>query len=222
MALPDHVHALPLTTTIQGRERTFTPAAVETESGLLLFDVGLPGTLDLLEAELEAADFGLSDVEGVLLTHQDGDHCGALAELREATDPFVVAHEPTARIVDGREDPRSGPDRYPPARVDCAFDGSVTFDTLAGPAHVFPTPGHTPDHVSVHFPEARFLLAGDALTADEDGLQSPNEGFTEDWDRALESVAALAELDVESTLCFHGGFVEAGRDRIAEIGETGE
>jgi glyoxylase-like metal-dependent hydrolase (beta-lactamase superfamily II) len=217
MPLPDAVHALPITVSRGDTEQTFTPAAVETSRGLLLFDVGLPGTLDLLGAALDDSGFALEDVDTVLLTHQDGDHCGALAELREQTDPFVVAHEPTARIVDGRDDPRSGPDRYPPARVDLAFDGSVTVDTDAGPARVVPTPGHTPDHVSVFFPESGFLLAGDALTADERGLQPPNEGFTEAMDRALESVGTLAELGVTSTLCFHGGYVEAGSDRLEAI-----
>jgi glyoxylase-like metal-dependent hydrolase (beta-lactamase superfamily II) len=217
MALPDAVHALPVTVPRGDTEQTFTLAAVETADGLLLFDVGLPGTLDLLESALADAGFTLADVETILLTHQDGDHCGALAELRDRTDVFVVAHEPTARIVDGREDPRSGPDRYPPARVDLAFEGSVTLATEAGPARVLPTPGHTPDHVSVFFPDSGFLLAGDALTADERGLQPPNEGFTEDLDRALESVSTLAALGVESTLCFHGGYVEAGSDRLDDI-----
>lgn len=217
MALPDAVHALPVTVPRGDTEQTFTPAAAECTGGLVLFDVGLPGTLDLLESALDDAGFSLPDVRTVVLTHQDGDHCGALAELLERTEAFAVAHEPTARIVDGREDPRSGPDRYPPARVNLAFEGSVTLDTHAGPARVIPTPGHTPDHVSVFFPDAGFLLAGDALTADEDGLQPPNEGFTEDVDRALASAADLADLGVESTLCFHGGYVDAGSDRIAEI-----
>lgn len=217
MALPDAVHALPVTVSRGDTEQTFTPAAAECAGGLVLFDVGLPGTLELLESALDDAGFSISDVRTVVLTHQDGDHCGALAELLERTEAFVVAHEPTARIVDGRENPRSGPDRYPPARVDLAFEGSVTLDTHAGPARVIPTPGHTPDHVSVFFPDAGFLLAADALTANEDGLQPPNEGFTEEMGRALESAADLADLGVESTLCFHGGYVDAGSDRIAEI-----
>lgn len=221
MPLPEHVHALPLTTTIQGQGRTFTPAAVETERGLLLFDVGLSGTLDLLEAELEAA----GEVSLIPTASSSPTRAATTAErspnsARRSTRSLPHTTPPPASSTAGRTPARVP--TYPPARVDCAFDGSVTFDTLAGPATVFPTPGHTPDHVSVHFPEAQFLRAGDALTADDSGLQSPDEGFTEDWDRALESAAELAALDVDSTLCFHGGFVEAGSDRIAEIAETGE
>jgi hypothetical protein len=36
-------------------------------------------------------------------------------------------------------------------------------------------------------------------------------------DVALESAGRLAELDVGRVLCYHGGFVGAGNDRIAEV-----
>ena len=42
--------------------------------------------------------------------------------------------------------------------------------------------------------------------------------MSENMDEALTSVERLAGLDVARTLCYHGGFVEAGSDRIAEIG----
>jgi hypothetical protein len=34
---------------------------------------------------------------------------------------------------------------------------------------------------------------------------------------AWESVEQLAELDVSTTFCFHGGFIEAGADRIEAL-----
>lgn len=220
MGLPEHVHHLPLEFEYEGRQLTINPCAVETERGLLLVDVGVPGPLDELEAGLADAGFDLGDVTTVLLTHQDGDHAGALAAVQERTDAASVASERAASIITGREPPRGrdpDDDRYPPARVDLELEGGATFHTLAGPARVVPTPGHTPGHLSVFFPEARFLVAGDALTADEDGLQGPSPEMSEDMDVALESAGRLAELDVERILCYHGGFVEAGADRIAEV-----
>jgi hypothetical protein len=38
-------------------------------------------------------------------------------------------------------------------------------------------------------------------------------------DRAIESVGALAALEIEHTLCYHGGYVDQGSDRIREIHE---
>jgi glyoxylase-like metal-dependent hydrolase (beta-lactamase superfamily II) len=218
--LPEHVHALPLELEYKGRDLTLDPCAVETGRGLLLFDVGPAGSLGVLESALADAGFDLGDVATVLLTHQDADHAGALSAVRERTDAMAVASERAAAVITGREPPRgSDPDddRYPPARVDLELEAGATFDTLAGPARVVPTPGHTPGHVSVFFPEAGFLVAADALTADEDGLQGPSPEMSEEMDVALESAGRLAELDVERVLCYHGGFVDAGNDRIAEV-----
>lgn len=220
MGLPEHVHHLPIEFDYDGRELTINPCAVETERGLLLFDVGARGALSGLEAGLDAAGFDLGDVATVLLTHQDADHAGGLSAIQERTDAAAVASERAAAVVDGREPPRGrGPedDRYPPARIDLELETGATFHTLAGPARIVPTPGHTPGHLSVFFPRAGFLVAADALTADEDGLQGPSPEMSEDMDVALESAGRLAELDVERVLCYHGGFVDAGSDRIAEI-----
>jgi glyoxylase-like metal-dependent hydrolase (beta-lactamase superfamily II) len=217
--LPDGVHVLPLTMTFEGQDVVLNPSAIETERGLLLVDTGTPDTVEQLEARLEEVGYALSDVASVLVTHQDGDHAGGLATVVQRANPFVVAHERAGPVVDGRDSTRGpGDDRYPPARVDLELGGTATFSTRAGPARVVPTPGHTPGHVSMYLPEERLLLAADALTADEDGLQGPRPDMSRHMGEALRSVARLAELDVERTLCYHGGFVDEGSDRIAEIG----
>jgi len=219
--IAESVYALTQTLETDEGSRAFHPAAVETDRGVVLLDVGLPGQADALGDELAAAGFDWSDVWAVLLTHQDGDHAGALATVVEETDPVVFAHETCARYVDGREDPIKGEgDRYPPVDVDVELVGGVSFRTAAGPMDVVFTPGHAPGHVSLYFPEERLLLAADALTADEEGLQGPSERFTIDMDGAAESVRRLADLDVETVHCFHGGTVEADSDRIAEIADS--
>ncbi|WP_049898319.1 MBL fold metallo-hydrolase [Halococcus agarilyticus] len=221
MDLPDHVHALSLDVAFEGREITLHPSAIETERGLLLLDTGLPSTIDQLADRLDAAGFALDDVVTVLVTHQDGDHAGGLSAVVERSGATVVAHEHDAPAIDGREDPGGPPgrERYPPARVDLELGGAATFHTRAGPARVVPTPGHTTGHVSVFLPEERLLIAADALTVDEDGLAGPRPDVTRDVDRALSSVARLADLDIDRTLCYHGGFVKEGTDRIAAIAD---
>jgi glyoxylase-like metal-dependent hydrolase (beta-lactamase superfamily II) len=219
MALPPTVHLLPLEFEHRGRPSVLTPVAVETDRGLLLVDTGLDSTVDQLEARLADAGFGLEDLRLVLLTHQDVDHVDALATITDRVSPVVVASTHAARIVDGREEPRGGvgSGRAPPVPVDVELDGWGTFDTRAGPARVVPTPGHTPGHVSLYFPDERLLVAADALTADDGVLRGPRPEMTEDVALALESVGRLAELGVDHVVCYHGGSVEAGSDRIAEI-----
>jgi glyoxylase-like metal-dependent hydrolase (beta-lactamase superfamily II) len=223
MVVPEAVHVLPVTVETDGREVTVHPVAIDTERGPLLLDAGPPAAVDQLASGLERAGHALADVATVLVTHQDWDHAGGLAAMQEVADATVLAHELEAPAVDGRDDPRGAGDgdRYDPARVDVSFDGELTLATAAGPARVLHTPGHTPGHVSVYLPAERLLLAADALTADEDGLQGPNEAFTEEMGTALDSAGRLARLDIETTVCYHGGVVDAGSDRIAEIADRG-
>jgi glyoxylase-like metal-dependent hydrolase (beta-lactamase superfamily II) len=219
--LTDSVYALTQTLETDEGTRAFHPAAVETPRGVVLLDVGLPGQADALADELDAAGFSWEDVWAVLVTHQDGDHAGALATVVEETDAVVFAHETCAPYVDGRQEPIKGEgDRYPPVPVDVELVGGETVRTNAGPMRVVFTPGHAPGHVSLYFPDERLLIAADALTADDDGLQGPSEHFTLDMAEAAESVETLATFDVETVHCFHGGTVETDDARIAEIAES--
>lgn len=217
--LADDVYAFPQTIQLEGEEATFTPAAVETDRGILLVDVGFPQGIDQLQDHLADIDRELDDVWAVLLTHQDGDHVAGLSVLAERIDPLVFAHPECAPYVDGRLDPLKGEedDRYPPVPVDVEVADETILRTLAGPMQVLHTPGHSPGHVSLYFPEQRLLVAGDALTAPEGELAGPSEEFTPDMEAAVDSVGTLADEDVERTLCYHGGYVEQGTGAIARL-----
>ncbi|ELZ05608.1 beta-lactamase [Natrialba chahannaoensis JCM 10990] len=223
------VHALPITVDYGGQDLAITPAVVETERGLVLFDVGPAesGAVDAIETHLRALEYELTDIWLVILTHHDGDHAGALETLLDRTDAMVAAHREETPYVTGERDPikGSGDDRYPPVSVDIELVGGVCVPTLAGPFEVVETPGHSTGHISIHFPDGELLVAGDALVADGPGdgadrLAGPKPEFTPKMERALESVATLADLDVTHTLCYHGGYVPAGADRIREIAES--
>ncbi|WP_435363882.1 MBL fold metallo-hydrolase [Haloarchaeobius sp. DYHT-AS-18] len=219
---PAGIHPLALEFSFGGRDLTIHPTAVETDHGVLLVDVGLPGATDQIRAQLDEVGVALDDVSMVLLTHHDGDHAGGLAELEAETDLIVVAHEDEAAFIDGREWPLKTPedgDRYPPVPVDLELVGGETFRTAAGPMQVVATPGHTPGHSSLYFPDQRFLLAGDALNND-DGFTGPKPQYTPDMETAIESVGRLAELAVDTTHCHHGGTADAGTAAIAELYES--
>ncbi|WP_302082556.1 MBL fold metallo-hydrolase [Salinibaculum rarum] len=219
MEITDGVYAFPQTIERDGAERTFYPSAVDTPTGLLLVDVGLQGQVEQIEANLTEAGFDWDDVRGVIITHQDGDHAGALSAVLERTDATVYTHAGCSPYVDGRKHPikSSDDERYPPVGVDVALVGGVAFRTEAGPMDVVFTPGHTPGHISLHLPDAGVLLAADATVADEDGLAGPDERFTLDMDEALESLAKLATLEFDRTLCHHGGLVDEGTSRLAAL-----
>lgn len=224
MPVPDAIHQFSLSVETPNGTQTFHPAAVETPTGLVLVDVGLPGQADELASELADAGFDFGDVRGILLTHQDGDHAGCLETVVErvvdaaGVAPTVYAHVADAPYIDGRTKPiKSEDDRYPPVAIDVEITEGVIFRTEAGPMRVIETQGHTPGHVSLYVPESKFLLAGDALTVGEDGLAGPSPQHTPEMETATESVGTLAELTVASVLCFHGGAIDAGTDAIADI-----
>jgi glyoxylase-like metal-dependent hydrolase (beta-lactamase superfamily II) len=167
----------------------------------------------------------------VLLTHHDADHVAGLPELERETPVIVTAHADEAPYVDGRRRPVKIDDddeRYPPVAVDLELSGEETFHTAAGPMWVVETPGHSPGHVSLYFPDHQFLVAGDALTNDggavPDGVDGtfggPKPAYTPNMARAVESVGRLAELDVESTHCYHGGTADAGTADIGAIHDS--
>lgn len=215
------VHTLPVTVAYGGRELTITPTLVETERGAVLIDVGPAGSLEGLRTHLRSLGYDLTDVWLVVLTHHDGDHAGGLAALCEHTDAVVATHRDEAPYVTGEREPIKGDgDRYPPVDVDLELADGVRIPTLAGPMEIVETPGHAPGHVSLHFPDGGLLLAGDALVADgEEPLSGPKPEFTPDMDRALESLERLAGLEIDHVVCYHGGYVDRGRDRIAEIAD---
>lgn len=221
MEITDGVHTLPIDFEFMGDPVTVHPVAIETGRGLLLVDAGIPGTTDQLAAGLADAGFKLDDVAYVLVTHGDTDHAGGVAEVVERTGATVFAHSAETPFIEGREDPvkDDGIDAdVSPVRVDVEVVDSVAFRTRAGPVRVVDTPGHCPGHVSLYLPEERLLVSADALTAmGGDGLAGPIPDFTPDMDAAADSVGRLATFDVDRTLCYHGGLVEEGSERIEEI-----
>lgn len=210
------VYALELEHEFMGETRSIHPAAIETEHGIILIDVGLPGHLSSIEANLKEAGFQLEDIEIILITHQDADHAGALDEVTNHTNATVAAHVDDAPYIEGARDPIKGNDRYPSVPVDIEVVDSVRFLSTVGKIQIVATPGHTPGHISIYIPQVNLLIAADALTA-EDSFGGPNEDFTPDMDAAIDSIGRLAVLDVERTLCFHGGLVEHDTDRIETI-----
>lgn len=158
MRLADHAYALPLSLELRGHELTIHPGAVETDDALLLFDVGTPGAADDLEAALGEHGFDFEDVEGIIVTHQDADHAGALSEVVERSDATVYAHVADTPYVEGDEELlKSSPERpmsYEGTPVDVQIVGGEVFRTAAGPLRVVYTPGHTPGHCSLFLEDA--------------------------------------------------------------------
>jgi glyoxylase-like metal-dependent hydrolase (beta-lactamase superfamily II) len=116
-------------------------------------------------------------------------------------------------------------ERLEPVGVDERIENGTRLD-LAGGTKVISTAGHTPGHISLYLERSKVLIAGDALTAEKGSLNGPNPSMTLEMSTAIQSIRSLADLEIDTIVCYHGGVVsedangqlrrviqEASRDR---------
>ncbi len=123
-----------------------------------------PGPADASHLDAVARAVGEARVVSILTTHAHADHAAAAAPLADR----MGAPAPTA--------PASG----------------ETVETDAGSVVAVATPGHTPDHMAFHWPDARAVFVGDLLMGgQETTLVAAPEGDLADYLRSLKRVRSL-------------------------------
>lgn len=218
MEIIEGVYGLPQTLELgEDHKEKIYPVAIEDEEGLILVDAGLPGNVDKIRENLDEHDFSLEDVEKLVLTHQDFDHCGCAAELVEETDATVFAHRADSLAIDGREDPIKGEERYPAVDVDVELSGGEVFHADGREIKVLPTAGHTPGHISLLLED--LLISGDILNVEESGLSGPRERFTPDMEESIQGLNRLSFESFGKIHCFHGGKVEKDSEDVRKVFE---
>ena len=229
MRIADGVYVLPIPRGSREAEGFLSLTLIlDDENGNTLVDTGLPAQAGAIDAALGEADIGVRDLARIILTHQDLDHIGSGAALVRQSGARVLAHPADAPYIEGELSPlkitpemleqrpqmREVLKRLEPVRVDEYLDDGERLD-LAGGIRVIFTPGHTPGHLSLYLERSKVLVAGDALTAEDGHLNGPNPPMTLDVREAARSVSSLAELDVQTIVCYHGGVV--GEDANGQL-----
>jgi glyoxylase-like metal-dependent hydrolase (beta-lactamase superfamily II) len=224
MKLNDDVYVLTLPLNVNGQSRQLSLTLIQDATyGPTLVDTGLPGQAGAIDAALAEAGVRVQDLKRIILTHQDLDHVGSLRDLVRATGARVLAHAAEVAYIDGTLRPmkwtpellaqipelRALIDSWRPTPVDEHLHDGTRLD-LAGGVRVIFTPGHTPGHISLYLERTRTLISGDTLLANEGQLMGPNPTpqVTLDLALALRSVQKLAQLDVQTIVCYHGGVVD--------------
>ena len=240
MKLAEGIEMLELTSDLAGRRMTIYPILFTDRDGTTLVDTGMPGQLPALLAAIDATGVSPASLRRIVLTHQDMDHIGNARELRSKSGAAVLAHEEEVPYIQGekrllkfdpsrlesmlaslpeaaRDSARALFSSPPSAHVDQYLHDGDVIPVGAG-ARVVYTPGHTPGHISLYVPTERLLIAGDGLRVESGQLLGPSEANTPDMERALLSVRKMAELEVETVVCYHGGpFGPGAGGRLKEI-----
>jgi len=153
--------------------------------------------------QLSKVGIETEDVETVILTHFHTDHAGGLHHFPDS-DILVPGDDyKSAQGFAGKLQgylPHRWPEWFAPSPIpfeDVAigpFEQSYSV-TEAGDVLVVPTPGHTPDHVSVIVKAdgISYFLAGDTSYTEELLLEREPDGVSPDRDTTVETIDAILE-----------------------------
>jgi ribonuclease/clavin/mitogillin len=130
----------------------------------LLFDLGYPGTMGKMRANLDCMDTPLSQIRYAVASHYHIDHAGLAQELKLAGVPLLVLEEQVDAIPLMKRNTKPQ-DHY----VEITTDDNLTIpcsesrNLLKGigiPGEILHTPGHSVDSISL------LLDSGEVFTGD--------------------------------------------------------
>lgn len=212
-----------------GKPDFIHPTILKTDEELILIDCGYPGFLPHLETAAGQHGLTLRDLTGILITHDDIDHVGSLAELKRLYPALkVYAPEKEAVSITGSrksarlqqaedlfdslpEEHQAGARQFQellrsvkPVPVDHVIS-NLTDGFLFNGVRIVNTPGHTPGHISLFLEDTGTLIAADALVLEGNDFNIANPQFAIDLEAAVESVRKIRSLQPDTVICYHGG-----------------
>ncbi len=134
---------------------------------------------------------------GILVTHTDVDHIGAVAELAEGTGAEVWA--PAAEVEALRSGTTRGGFRVPPHEPAHTVEDGDTVEVAGIAFEVVGVPGHTHGHVAYY--AGGCLFSGDVLFAGSVGRVDLPGG---DWNSLLASIQKLLDRYPAETIVYSG------------------
>lgn len=196
---------------------------------MVLIDCGYSGFLQNIEEAMGEKGLDCNKLTKIIITHQDHDHLGALAQFQKKYPTIkVIASEVEAHYITGErkslrleqaeemqkflpEEQKEFGRRFigilknvEPAHVDITVKEGNTFPWCGG-CEIIETPGHTPGHISLYLINKKIMITGDAAVIENNNLVIANPQFTLDIKKAEESLLKLKEYDVDTFICYHGG-----------------
>jgi metallo-beta-lactamase class B len=206
-----------------------TSLLVETDSGLILIDAGLPQSAELIDANIRELGFDPLQIEAILVSHAHYDHAGGINALQRMTGAAVYTSEKgvepltKGRLLPGdpqhREDPAHG--SFPPVRnVRAVADGESVMVGNVSVMAVY-TPGHTNNGVTWTWESCALGTCYDVVYADSlTSVSAPGFSYAASGaaEAMTESAARIADLDCDILLTPHPFFFGM-HDKLERIDE---
>jgi len=150
---------------------------VSAKTSRLLVDLGWPGTMGMMRANLERMDVPITEITYALATHYHIDHAGVAQELKEAGVPLLVLEVQVYAIplMKRWTKPR---DRYLEIAahdnvvISCDESRSL-LEGIGIPGKILHTPGHSDDSVSLLLDDGS-VFTGDLTPPQWIGLEDPD------------------------------------------------
>lgn len=231
-AMPEKYTVLTLSYVFGGDTQRLFLTVLFGERDTVLVDCGYPGSLEMIENALRARGVEPASITGLVLTHQDDDHMGAAAELKEKypsvkiyasalEEPYISGKRKNLRLEQAEalqsllpEEQKPWGERFcarlqalRPVAVDVKLRHGDMFD-WGGGCEIIHTPGHTPGHISLRALNDEFVICGDAAVAEAGALAIANPQFCLDPEAAEKSLALLRGLSCRRYICCHGGSLD--------------
>jgi len=188
------------------------------EEELTLIDTGFRGSSPRVINFIHSLGRSVREISLILITHHHPDHIGSLVEFRKFAPQAEVAiheadlsldsqlllpkvirtvlHFPLFSALEPLLNPKLG-------EVTLKLKGGEVLRPL-GTLKVIHTPGHTPGSISLFSPQRKLLIVGDTINSRYRNLRLPPKSVSSSLSQAINSIAALAQLDFEILCCGHG------------------
>lgn len=218
---------LELKSEINGQEVVLHFTLLEVNSKFLLVDCGYEETFEDLKKILRARSIEITDLDAILISHDDIDHIGALYQMKQLNPsarvmashieaPSLSGHVKSERLAQAEQLYAAMPEEH--KKWALQFQNSlrairrvpveielVDGELIESEIKVIHTPGHTRGHISFYIPSLKLLIANDALVIENGEFNIANPQFTLDMHSAINSIKKLQSLDIQTVYCFHGG-----------------
>jgi glyoxylase-like metal-dependent hydrolase (beta-lactamase superfamily II) len=212
---------------------------IETESGRILVDTGMPNAGQRLDQVFEDAGVGPRSVQLIVLTHGHMDHVGSIAHAQQITGAKVLCHRSFSDDLAKGEIEAAIPQnlvgrllnlltglagsRFEGTKPDVLVDDEFDLREYGLAGKIIHTPGHSPSSVSIMLENGEALV-GDLVRPQRDGGLGLGM-FYRDKETLLESLERVADSEPKRIYMSHGtytdsrslrGFIRTSRDQETE------